>query len=495
MMHRRLARALPALAPLVLAGCNLAPHYHPPSTVPVPQTFKEEPGWSTAVPSDSVAKGEWWTLFGDPVLDALCAKVEVTNQTVAQNRAAYQAARALTRQERAALFPQITASGDATHTGGSGSGGSVVSVGGSGTSISTGGSSNSRFTASIGATWEPDLWGALGNAVKQARGEEQASAGDYANATLSARGELATDYLQLRGTDAQLDLLADTTKAYDRALTITRNKYNAGTVSRADVEQAQTALSNAQADQRDFQRQRAVLEHAVAVLVGENPSTFSIAPVAWGPTVPAVPAAVPSSLLQRRPDIAAAERRVAAANANIGIQKAAFFPQLGLSAGETVTAGSLSKLFTAPLSVWSLGASVAQSVFDFGANAARVSQARAQFDQAAAVYRQTVLTAFQQTEDNLVAVGAYADEAKLREQAATSANRAEAIARNEYLAGTVDYTEVITAQTTAYTARQSRIQAVVSQQTTAVALIQAIGGTWDAGVSPTAPPAPLAAPR
>ncbi len=483
-------KRLPLLGAVLLAGCNLAPHYSPPKTVPIPVTFKEEPGWSAAVPSDAVAKGEWWTLFGDPVLDALCAKVEVTNQTVAQYRAAYQAARALTREQRAALFPQITASANGQHYG-TNKATSVTNTGGT-TTATSGVSSN--FSAEIGATWEPDLWGALGNAVKQARGAEQANAGDLANATLSARGELATDYLQLRGTDAQLDLLADTTKAYDRALTITRNKYNAGTVSRSDVEQAQTALSNAQADQRDYKRQRAVLEHAVAVLAGENPSTFSIAPAAWAPMVPAVPAAVPASLLQRRPDIASAERRVAAANANIGIQKAAFFPQLSLSASDTASSGSVRNLFSSPLNVWSLGFSVAQSVFDFGANAARLKQARAEFDQAAAVYRQTVLTAFQGVEDNLAAVGAYADEARLREQAANSANKAEAIARNQYLAGTVDYSTVITAQTTAYSARQSRIQAVISQQTTAVALIQAIGGTWDGGANPTAPPGPLSKP-
>jgi NodT family efflux transporter outer membrane factor (OMF) lipoprotein len=478
-------RVLPALTSVLLAGCNLAPAYHPPATVPVPASFKEAPGWGVAAPADALAKGEWWTLFEDPVLDALVAKVEVTNQTVAQYRAAYQAARALTSEERAALFPQITGTASATHNGGTSSGGSVISSGGS-TAVS---SSKSNFTLGIGASWEPDLWGALGNAVHQAHASEEASAGDLANATLSARGELAADYLQLRGIDAQLALLTDTVTAYDRALTITRNKYAAGTVARSDVEEAQTSLSNAQADQRDYQRQRAVLEHAIAVLVGENPSTFAIAPVAWHPVVPAIPGVVPSTLLERRPDVAAAERRVAAANANIGIQRAAFFPQLGLSASGSLGAGSLANLFSSPLTFWSLGASVAQSVFDFGANAAKLRQAHAQFDEVAATYRQTVLTAFQQTEDNLAGVSAYGDEAKLRETAAAAATRAEQIARNQYVAGTVDYSQVIVAQTAAYTARESRIQAVVNQQTTAVALVQAIGGSWAlAPGSPTAPP-------
>lgn len=486
---RRCGSTTSLIAALALAGCNLAPTYHPPKTVPLTGNFKEAPGWNAAVPSDAVAKGEWWTLFGDPVLSDLVARVAVTNQTVAQYRAAYQAARAVTREERAALFPQISASANGTKSGGSGGGGSIINSGGT-TTVSN---SRTNFGAGIGASWEPDLWGRLGNGVRQARAEEQASAGDLANATLSARGELATDYFQLRGADAQLSLLTDTVAAYQRALTITQNKYRAGTVARSDVEQAQTSLSNAQADQRDYQRQRAVFEHAIAMLVGENPSTFSIAPVAWHPVVPTIPAAVPSDLLQRRPDIAAAERRVAAANANVGIQRAAFFPQLSLSANGSLSASSLGDLFTSPLSFWSLGASIAQTVFDFGANAARLKQARAQFDEAAAVYRQTVLSAFQQTEDDLAGVGAYADEARLREQAAISATRAEQIARNQYLAGIIDYSQVIVAQTTAYSARQARIQMVINQQATAVALVQAIGGSWSSAVSPTAPPPPLLA--
>jgi NodT family efflux transporter outer membrane factor (OMF) lipoprotein len=457
------------LAGLAVAGCNLAPAYRPPTTVMARTGFKEAPGWTTAVPSDAVARGEWWTLFDDNLLNSLATRAEVTNQTVAQYRAAYQAARAFTREERAALFPSVTGQASATFSGNSSNSAALAS----GTAITT-----QRYSLGIGASWEPDLWGRLGNGVNQARASEQASVGDLANATLSARGELVTDYLQLRGIDAQRDLLDETIAAYARALKITQNKYKAGTVARSDIDQAQTSLSNAQADRRDLDRQRALLEHAIAVLAGENPSSFAIARAAWHPVIPVVPATLPAALLERRPDVTAAERRVAAANANIGIQRAAFFPQISLSANGSLSSTALGDLVAAPLSLWSFGLSGVETLLDFGANKARLAQAHAEFDQAAAVYRQSVLTAFQQVEDNLAASAVYTDEAGMRAQASDAADRAETIARNQYLAGTIDYSQVIVAQTAAYSARQARLQAVVSQQTTAVALIQAIGGNW-----------------
>lgn len=463
---RTLAAALLATS---LAGCNLAPHYRPPSTEPIPAQFKEAPGWSAATPSDAVAKGEWWLLFNDPVLDGLERKVEANNQNVAQFRAAYEAARALVREQRAALFPQITGTVSGTRSQNGSSSGSAVTFSGV----------SSRVSAQIGASWEPDLFGKLGNAVSQSRAQSEASEGDLANATLAARGELATDYLQLRGIDAQRALLDETVTAYAKALKITQNKYNAGTVAHSDVFQAQTSLSNAEASRRDLDRQRALLEHAIAVLVGENPSTFALAQAAWNPVVPEVPSTVPSAILQRRPDIAAAERRVAAANAAVGIQRAAFFPQFTLSGTTGLSATSVGNLISAPAFLWSLGLSGVQTLLDFGANSAKLKQARAQFDQASAVYRQAALTAFQQTEDNLAAIAAYADIARSRDDAAVSADKAEAIARNQYLSGIVDYTTVVTAQNTAANARQTRIIAVVNRQAAAVALVQAIGGSWE----------------
>ena len=467
MMSSRLRLLSAVLASSALAACNLAPAYRPPAMATFPAGFKEAPGWNLAAPSDAVARGDWWTLFGDPELDALTVKVEVANQTVAQYRAAWMAARAATQGARAALFPTVTANADVTRTGGN-----------SARTPAAAGSQHSSASAGLTASWEPDLWDKLGNGVNQARASEQASAGDLANATLSARAALVSDYLQLRGIDAQRDLLDATVIAYQKALDITRNKYKAGTVGRSDVDSAQASLSNAEADRRDLDRQRASLEHAIGVLAGENPSTFSIARAMWHPTVPQVPSVLPSQLLERRPDVAGAERRVAAANASIGIQRTAAFPQLSLNANGSLNATNVGDLVSAPLSLWSLGLSALGTLLDFGANRAKVAQARAQFDQAAALYRQTVLTAFQQVEDELAAAAAYADEARMRDAAATSADRAEAIARNQYLAGTIDYTQVVVAQTTAYSANQARIEAIVDRQTTAVALIQAIGGQW-----------------
>lgn len=466
-------RYLPLLLSIAtLPGCSMAPDYHAPATVPIAPSFKEEPGWSVAVPSDAVARGDWWRLFNDPVLDALEQKVSVTNQNVAAARAAYQAARALVAVQRSALFPTISGSSSATRTE------NFLGSSAATTPTATTSGSGSHFALSIGASWEPDLWGRLGNKVSQARNQAEASAGDLVNATLSAQGELATNYVQLRGVDALRALLDQTIADYQRALVITSNKYRAGTVSHADVYQAQTLLSNAIATRQDLERQRAVLEHAIAVLVGESPSNFSLSAVTWNPTVPAVPSILPGTLLQRRPDIAAAERRVAAANANIGVQRGAYFPDVTLSGTAGTSGSAIGQLFSAATSLWSLGLSTVATLLDFGARHGQVMQARAQFDQAGANYRQTVLTAFQQVEDGLAAARILAEEAKSRSDAEKAAVQAEAIAKNQYRSGLVDYSEVIVAQTTALSARQVNIQTAIDRQTAAISLIQAIGGNW-----------------
>ncbi|WP_062785731.1 efflux transporter outer membrane subunit [Novosphingobium capsulatum] len=485
-LSRFSALVIPGMAlPLILAGCSMAPAYRPPATVAIPPQFKEEPGWAVATPSDAVARGAWWDLFGDPVLDSLEQKVAVTNQNVASYRAAYQAARALVQVQRSALFPSLTASASGTRS--QDFAGQNV-TGGTGVSTTTTGATVSRYSLSIGASWEPDLWGRLGNTVNQAKASAQASEGDLANATLSAQGELATNYVQLRGIDAQRVLLDRTVADYTRALAITTNKYKAGTVSHADVFEAQTTLSNAQATRADLDRQRAVLEHAIAVLVGENPSTFALPAVDWQPVVPEIPAQVPAALLQRRPDIAAAERRVAAANANVGIQKAAYFPQVTLSSSVGTNSSVIGQLFQAATSLWSLGLSGAMTLLDFGARHGAVVQARAQYDQTVATYRQTVLAAFQQVEDNLAGTRVLAQVAQRRAEATVSASQAETIANNQYRNGIVDYTSVITAQTAALSARQTEIQSVIDRQTAAIALAQAVGGRWS-----DQPPAPAAA--
>ena len=477
---------LPALA---LAGCNLAPHYAAPTSTPVTAYFKgagglmpsQPGGWTPAQPQDAVAKGEWWHLFNDPALDLLEARVVITNQNVAAERAAYEQALALVRQDRAALFPTVSVGPGVTRSGSfaSKSSGTINSNG----TVSTTGT---RYDVGVTGSWAPDLWGSIGNSVRQAKAQAQSTAGLLANATLSAQGELASDYLQLRGLDAQKILLVDTVTAYTRSLKITQNKYAGGTVSRGDVYTAQSQLSSAQASLRDLVRQRATYEDAIAVLVGENPSTFAIPEMPWRQATPDVPYAIPAEVIQRRPDIASAERLVAAANANIGIQRAAFFPSLSLSGSATTDAASLGSLFSAATSFWSLGASAAETLLDFGSRSAKVAGARAAYDQAVATYRQTVLTAFQQVEDNLSAMIVYRGEVVDLARSADAADHAVAIAENEYKAGTVDFTTVITAQTTAYTARQRLIQTVVSRQATAVALIQAVGGEWTSAPCPVA---------
>ncbi|HWJ68776.1 MAG TPA: efflux transporter outer membrane subunit [Sphingobium sp.] len=460
------AAIIPAL---LLAGCNFAPAYRTPVSVAIPPSFKEAPGWKIATPSDAVARGEWWRLFNDDTLNDLERRVLVSNQNLASAKAAYDQARALVREERAALFPVVSLQGQGNRSG---------SFGNSAATIGTSGTSGSLVSLGIGATWEPDLWGAIGNAVSQNKALAQASAGDLINATLSAQGELALDYVQLRGIEAQKLALDQTVADYTRALTITVNMYNAGVSARSDVLQAEVALRNAKADAADLIRQRAILEHAIAVLVGESASTFSLPAGKWNRVVPEVPAILPSTLLERRPDVAAAERRVAAANAGIGIQKAAFFPTISLSGQAGSTATSVAGLFDAASTVWSLGLTGLLTLLDFGARSARVDQARAGYEQAVATYRQTVLTAFQQVEDQLAATDILRTVSDERAAAAVAADRAEVIARNQYVAGQVGYAAVIVAQTTALAARTSDIQAVTNRQTAAISLVQAIGGHW-----------------
>jgi NodT family efflux transporter outer membrane factor (OMF) lipoprotein len=458
---------------LALTGCNLAPHYTRPATAIAPE-FKEAPGWRTASPSDAVAKGQWWLLFDDPVLTDLEARVARANQDIAASVAAYDQARAAVREVRASLFPTLDLTTSARRAGSFGDGETTIIDGGS-VNVSSG---SRRYSVSAGATWEPDLFGRLRNAVSQQGALAAAAAGDLANVTLASQGELALNYFQLRGIETRKAILDTTVKAYERALTITSNRYAQGVVARIDVLQAQSQLDSARANAADLVRQRAVLEHAIAVLIGENPARFTLTEAPWTRTVPDVPALLPAALLERRPDIAAAERRVAAANAAIGIEKAAFFPTLSLSGDLGSQTSRLGDLFSATSSIWSLGVSSALTLLDFGARSARVRQARAAHEQTAAQYRQTVLVAFQQTEDALAAARILTYVAEQRTSAAASANRVEQLTQNQYLAGQIAYSDVIVAQTTAFSAREAEVQAVVDRQVAAVNLIQAIGGSW-----------------
>jgi NodT family efflux transporter outer membrane factor (OMF) lipoprotein len=470
----RLRRRL--LAPLMLAllaaGCAVGPDYQRPATAEV-AAFKEAGDWVSAAPADMLDRGPWWQLFGDPVLNELAARVEVSNQNVAIAVAAYAQARALVREQRASLFPLVTLN----------TGASRARSGGNTTTGATGRVGN-NYQLSIGGSWEPDVWGRLGRAVDGASAGAEASAADLASAKLSAQGELAANYFALRQTDAQKVLLERTLEGFQRSVEITQNRYTAGIVAKTDVLQAQTQLANAQADNAGLVRQRAQLEHAIAVLVGEAPGNFSLPPVAWKPSVPDIPVGVPSTLLQRRPDIAAAERRVATANEQIGIAKTAYYPNISLSASAGTGASRVADLFSAPSLIWSLGLSAAQLIFDAGTTSARVDGATASWEQAVARYRQTVLVAFQDVEDQLAATRVLQVQQELRRQASEAADQVEQQVLNRYRAGQVGYTEVISAQATALSARRALVQAMADRQTTAVALIQSLGGGWQAPQQP-----------
>ena len=400
------APAAALLTVSLLAGCAVGPAYQRPTT-PEPGAYKELQGWVPAAPADALERGPWWTLFQDPQLNDLAASVEVSNQNVAAAVAAYAQARALVTEQRASLFPSVTLNGSGTRSGTRGGGGGNATVDPNGNIIGGGdggGSVRNAYRLSLGTSWEPDVWGRLRAGVTAASASAQASAADLASARLSAQGEVASDYLQLRAVDAQRALLANTIAGYERELKIQQNRYNVGIIPHSDVYQAETQLANAQSDDLSLARQRAQLEHAIAVLVGKTPAEFAIAPnPTWQVTVPEVPVGVPSTLLQRRPDIAAAERRVAAANEQIGIARSAYFPSIGLSASLGSSASRVGELFNASSAAWSFGLSAAQTLFDAGATRARVAGARAAHEEAVARYRQTVLDAFADVEDQLAA--------------------------------------------------------------------------------------------
>lgn len=476
-MKRNLVMSWALVPALLLSGCSFAPTYRPPA-ISIPAQFKEVPNWQVATPTDAVARGAWWMLFKDDVLNSLERKVVISNQNLAASKAAYDQSRAIVREQRATLLPTLSLQAKANDAGTFVNSATSSSTGSGATSGSTVTAGSNAFSLGIGASWEPDLWGQIGNSVSQAKAQAQASQGDLLNATLSAQGELALNYVQLRGIETQKVALDQTVADYARALTITTNLYNAGVSAQSDVLQAESALRSAKADAADLIRQRAILEHAIAVLVGENPSTFTLPAAPWNRAVPNIPSILPATLLQRRPDIAAAERRVAAANAAIGIQRAAFFPSISLTGQAGSEASGLGALFDATSAVWSLGVTGLLTLLDFGGRSARVGQARASYIQAVAAYRQTVLAAFQQVEDQLAATTVLRTVSDERAAAADAANRSEYIAGNQYRAGQIAYSSVIVAQTTALTARTSDIQAVVNQQTAAIALIQAIGGYW-----------------
>ncbi|MGZ6013693.1 MAG: efflux transporter outer membrane subunit, partial [Caulobacteraceae bacterium] len=467
-----------AFAGLVLSGCMVGPNYSRPnavsSTQTLPPAFKEADGWKQAEPSDAVSRQDWWKVFNDPVLDALEAKVLVSNQNLAQSEASYRQAVALLDQQRATLFPTVNLTGSATD-----------SKSASGFTSSTGFASPASkavqtYTTRLGLTWDLDLWGRIRRTIEAAKANAQASAGDLANATLSAQTLLAANYFQLREADEEKRLIDQTVKGYAENLRIAQNRFNVGVGARSDVLTAQTQLESAQGQAVDLLRTRAQLEHAIAVLTGQAPADLTIQVADWKPVVPAVPVTMPSALLERRPDIAAAERRVQAANAQIGVQTAAWFPDLSISGQYGFQASTLQKLISATANSWSYGATLTQPIFDAGAISARVRQARASYDSAVASYRQTVLTAFQGVEDNIAAMRVLEAEYNLQAASSRDADEAEKIANNQYQAGQVDFTTVVVAQNTALAARRTVLQTARGRLVATVDLVQALGGGWNA---------------
>ena len=468
------------------SGCMVGPNYHRPS-VTTPPAFKEANGWAPAQPSDAADKKDWWTAFGDPTLDALEARVNVSNQTLKADEAAYRAAHAIIAEDRASLFPTVTlgASGTRRYTGGGASSSQFVSATGSTAARTTNtGTTSILYEPTLGASWAPDLWGSVRRTINSAKATAQADAALLANARLSMQTELASDYILLREFDQETLLYNAEVAAYTRSFEVTQNKYRAGNAAQSDVLTAETELQTIEATYQDLTRQRALMEHAIAVLVGVAPADLTLPPGDWNLKLPQIPTVLPSALLQRRPDIAESERAAASANELIGVQVAAYYPNLSLTASGGFESNELANLFNFSNAIWSIGSSVSETVFDAGLRGARVRQFRAQYDEAVANYRETVLTAFQGVEDNLAAQRVYGGEQEKLQAAAAAATLNQTLTLNEYNAGTVDFTTVATAQVAAVQAQVAELQIEASRLATAVSLIEALGGGWTAADLP-----------
>jgi NodT family efflux transporter outer membrane factor (OMF) lipoprotein len=458
-----------AILALLLAGCAVGPDYRRPDA-PIPSAYKELEGWTAARPMDGAARGSWWTAFSDPELDRLLARIEVSNQNVRAAEARVRQARALTDQARAGVFPAVTGNASANR-------GKSPSLAND-PSFATG--AVNTYNTNLQTSWEVDLWGRLRRSLEAGDASWKASEAQLEAAKLSARAALAQAYFSLRVTDANRRLLEDTVAAYARSLELTQNRYKAGVVPRVDVVQAEVQLKSTQAQLIDLGVDRAQLEHAIALLLGEPPANFSLSASAAAPAMPALPVGVPSTLLERRPDIAAAERSVEAANARIGVAQAARYPTLTLSGSYGSRAATLGDLFTAPSRLWSIGAAAVAPLFDAGLRKAQSEQAIAEYDEQVATYRQTVLAAFQEVEDNLAVLRILEQEAALQAEVVDAARRAVELTTNQYQAGVVSYLNVINAQTTLLQNQRAQASILGRRLTASVVLVRALGGGWSA---------------
>ena len=465
---------------VLLSSCTVGPKYTKPSvpsapayTEKPPTTYKEVAGWTTAQPGDAVIRGNWWELFGDSQLNALEQQVEPANQTLKVAEANFRQARASIKYNRSFLYPTV------------GAGASISQNRVSGNNP-TGfpGRSYADFNLPISVSYDADLWGRVRRAIAASREQFQASAADLENVKLELQTELAVDYFEARSLDAQKQLLDDTVAAYQRALQLTQNRFNGGVASKAEVAQAQTQLNQTQAQQMDIGVARAEYEHAIAVLVGKVPEGYTLMPVPEKKQPPAIPVGVPSQLLQRRPDIAAAERQVAAANEQIGIARSAFFPDLVISATGGFQAGSIVNWFTWPSRYWAVGPQVLQTIFDAGRRRAQLETAEAGYDATVANYRQTALTAFQEVEDNLSTLRILEQESAKQQEATAAAENSLQLSMNRYKGGLVTYLEVITTQSIALSNERTEVDLLRRRMDASVQLIKALGGGWDTSKLP-----------
>ena len=476
----RFARLVALFMAASIAGCAVGPNYQRPSAPSTPK-FKEAEGWRPSNPADHIDKGAWWSIFNDPVLDSLERRVATSNQTVKAFEAAYREAHAIVAEGRAGFFPTVAGAVDLqrSHNGGG------TTTTGTGTTVSA--PTAGTTTVAVGqleATWVPDLWGRVRRTVESDKALAQAGAAEIANARLAAEALLAQDYFQLRVLDEQAALFRQTVAGFQQFLKLTELQYQQGTQPLSAVLSARTQLLAAESSLIAIGVTRAQMEHAIAVLTGAPPATLSIAPAPLNREIPVPPAGLPSTLLERRPDIAAAERQVAAANAQIGVAISAFFPNLTLTGDSGSSASSLAGLFNSATSFWSLGADVTETLLTFGLRRAQVAAARAFYDQEVANYRQTVLVAFQGVEDSLAALRIYQQQEAVLLQTEAAARQAVQLTLAEYREGTVDYTTVITAQAAALTASFNVLTVLQLRLQASVLLVEDLGGGWSAADLP-----------
>jgi NodT family efflux transporter outer membrane factor (OMF) lipoprotein len=496
--HQVLACAL--VLAMILSGCTVGPHYHrPDATVPesykelTPADYQNTAGWKVAQPKDSALKGNWWEIFNDPELNTLEEQVNASNQSIASAASAFLVARAMVKEARSQYFPTVSVGPSITTSQQSGtinSGfatGSTSGTGSTGTGVVVSPQVITDYTLPFDASWTPDLFGRVRNNVRANANAAQASAADLENTRLMIEAEVAVDYFNVRGQDALKKLLDDTVVAYQESLRLTQALYETGIDSDESVAQAETQLESAQAQDTNLGILRAQYEHAVAMLVGQPASSFSIRTLPLKTSPPAIPYGVPSQLLERRPDIAASERLMAQANAQIGVAVAAYYPTVTLSASAGLESSSFTKWFTWPSRFFSVGPSVSETLFDGGLRHATVQQYRANYLETIANYRQTVLAAFQQVEDNLASIRILSVEIKQQDTAVGSAERNLKIATDRYRLGIDPYLNVITAQTTLFGNQQTDVNLRIQQITASVQLVEAIGGGWDASQLPSVP--------